>query len=41
MRRAGEVIIDYELSITSSLPKRDVILKSKNKRRECDNGNSG
>ena len=29
-RRAGEVIIDYELSITCSLPKRDAILKSKN-----------
>ena len=34
MRRAGEVVIDYKLSITSPLPKRDVILKSKsNKRR--------
>ena len=32
IRRAGEVVIDYELSITSPLPKRDVILKS-NKRR--------
>ncbi len=30
MRRAGEVILDYELSITSPLPKRDGILKSKN-----------
>ena len=29
-RRAGEVVIDYELSITCSLPKRDAILKSKN-----------
>ncbi len=29
-RRAGEVVIDYELSITCSLPKRDTILKSKN-----------
>ena len=26
---AGEVVIDYELSITSPLPKQDVILKSK------------
>jgi len=34
MRRAGEVIIDYELSITSSLPKRDAILKSKNNKRK-------
>ena len=34
LRRAGEVVIDYELSITSPLPKRDAILKSKsNKRR--------
>ena len=33
MRRAGEVVIDYELSITSLLPKRDVILKSKNNKR--------
>ena len=30
MRRAGEVVIDYELSINSPLPKRDAILKSKN-----------
>ncbi len=29
-RHAGEVVIDYELSITCSLPKRDAILKSKN-----------
>jgi hypothetical protein len=29
MLRTGEVIIDYELSITSPLPKRDAILKSK------------
>ena len=34
MRRAGEVIIDYELSINSSLPKRDAILKSKNNKRK-------
>ena len=33
MRRAGEVIIDYEFSITSKLPKRDVIMKSKNDKR--------
>jgi len=34
MRCAGEVVVDYELSITSPLPKRDAILKSKsNKRR--------
>ena len=32
-RRAGEVIIDYEFTITSHLPKRDVIMKSKNNRR--------
>lgn len=33
-RRAGDIIIDYELSIANSLPKRDVILKSKkNKQR--------
>ncbi len=29
MRRAGEMVIDYEFSITSPLPKRDAILKSK------------
>jgi hypothetical protein len=33
IRQAGEVIIDYELSITSPLPKRDAILKSKNNKR--------
>lgn len=33
MRRAGEVLIDYELSITTCLPKRDAILKSKNNKR--------
>ena len=33
MRRAGEVVIDYDLSITSPLPKRDAILKSKNNKR--------
>ncbi len=33
MQRAGEVIIDYELSITTSLPKRDAILKSMNNKR--------
>jgi len=27
-----EVVVDYELSITSPLPKRDAILKSKNKK---------
>lgn len=50
VRRAGEVLIDYELSITSPLPKRDAILKSKNNkrrlesvlcRRECNDGESG
>ena len=34
MLRAFEVPIDYELSITSPLPKRDVILKSKNNKRK-------
>ena len=34
MRRAVEVPIDYELSITSPLPKRDVIMKSKNNKRK-------
>jgi len=33
MRRAGQVIVDYELSITSPLPKRDAIMKSKNNKR--------
>ena len=33
MRCAGEVKLDYELSITTSLPKRDAILKSKNNKR--------
>ena len=33
MRRAAEVPIDYELSITSPLPKRDAIMKSKNNKR--------
>ena len=34
MRRVGEVVVDYELSSTSPLPKRDAILKSKsNKQR--------
>ena len=33
MRRASEVVIDYELSITSHLPKRDAITKSKNNKR--------
>ena len=37
IRRASEVIIDYELSIASSLPKRDVILKSKNNKRRLAN----
>ena len=32
MRRAAEVAIDYELSITTPLPKRDTILKSKSNR---------
>ena len=34
MRRAAEVPIDYELSITSPLPKRDAIMKSKNNKRK-------
>ena len=34
MRRAVEVPIDYELSITSPLPKRDAIMKSKNNKRK-------
>jgi len=33
MRRAGEATADYELSITSTLPKRDVIMKSKHSKR--------
>ena len=33
MCQAGDIIIDYELSIASPLPKRDVILKSKNNKR--------
>ena len=33
MRHAGEVMLDYELSITTSLPKRDAILKSNNNKR--------
>ena len=32
-RRATEVPINYELSITSPLPKRDAIMKSKNNKR--------
>ena len=34
MRCAGEVVVDYELSITSPLPKRDAILKSKSNKRQ-------
>ena len=34
IRRAAEVPIDYELSITSPLPKRDAIMKSKNNNRK-------
>ena len=34
MRSAAEGPIDYELSITSPLPKRDVIVKSKNNKRK-------
>ena len=34
MRRAAEIPIDYELSITSPLPKRDAIMKSKNNKRK-------
>ena len=30
MRHAGDAIIDFDLSISTSLPKRDVILRSKN-----------
>ena len=33
MRHAGEVVIRLYLSITSPLPKRDAILKSKNNKR--------
>ena len=33
MRRAGEVFSNYDLSISSLLPKRDAILKSKNNKR--------
>ena len=33
LRRAGESIIDYELSISSTLPKRNAIMKSKNNKR--------
>ena len=33
MRRSGEVVIDYDLTITSPLPKRDAILKSKQNKR--------
>ena len=33
MWRAEEEAIDYELSITSPLPKRDVVLKNKNSNR--------
>ena len=33
MRRAGEVKLDYELSITTSLPKSDAIQKSNNNKR--------
>ena len=34
MRRAAEVPIDYERSITSPLPKRDAVMKSKNNKRK-------
>ena len=34
MRRAAEVPIDYEMSITSPLPKRDAIMKSENNKRK-------
>ena len=30
LRRASEGVIDYELSISSTLPKRDAVMKSKN-----------
>ena len=33
MRRAGEVFSNYDLSISSLLPKRDATLKSKNNKR--------
>ena len=34
MQRAAKVPIDYELSITSPLPKRDAIMRSKNNKRK-------
>ena len=34
MRRASEVVIDYDISITSHLPKRDAIMKSKSNKRK-------
>ena len=34
MRRAAEVPIDYELSITSPLPKREATMKSENNKRK-------
>ncbi|MCG7883058.1 MAG: hypothetical protein JAY96_15870 [Candidatus Thiodiazotropha endolucinida] len=34
MRRAGEVVIDYDLSIASHLPKREAIMKSKSNKRK-------
>ena len=34
MRRAIEVVIDYDLSIASHLPKRDAIMKSKSNKRK-------
>ena len=34
MRKASEVVIDYELSVASHLPKRDAIMKSKSNKRK-------
>ncbi len=43
MKCADDGAIDYEFSVTSSIPKRDTILKSKNNKQrlpsECCNGN--
>ena len=34
MRHAGDAIIDFDLSISTSLPKRNVILRSKNNKKK-------
>ena len=34
MRKASEIVIDYELSVASHLPKRDAIMKSKSNKRK-------